>query len=185
MVFCPNWSRRLLLRPGDDAAKSAGRNRARGHVLPGRSAVGSVKRLEIRRRSRPGADAGYWTALFSPRDQLHLKAVAVSESMGVAEVVASEMVLVEVSNSFSNARPALRDSAASLVETLREDPFVRIIPQTFEQFESALQLYRQATDKSWSLTDCASFNIMEDEHIRAALTHDRRFAQAGYEALLR
>ncbi|HUK48016.1 MAG TPA: hypothetical protein VLW06_10505, partial [Terriglobales bacterium] len=66
--------------------------------------------------------------------------------MGVAEVVASEMVLVEVSNSFSNARPALRDSAASLVETLREDPFVRIIPQTFEQFESALQLYRQATD---------------------------------------
>jgi len=53
------------------------------------------------------------------------------------------------------------------------------------QFESALRRYKQAADKSWSLTDCASFQVMEAEKIQAALTHDQHFAQAGFETLLR
>ncbi len=72
-----------------------------------------------------------------------------------------------------------------MVLKLRNDRNVRIVPQTSEQFESALQRYRQAADKSWSLTDCASFQVMEAEEMQAALTHDQHFAQAGFEALLR
>jgi hypothetical protein len=60
-----------------------------------------------------------------------------------------------------------------------------IVPQTAEQFDRALRRYEQSEDKSWSLTDCASFRTMEQEKIQAALTHDRHFAQAGFEALLR
>jgi uncharacterized protein len=48
-----------------------------------------------------------------------------------------------------------------------------------------LRRYRQAADKSWSLTDCASFQAMEGEDIKAALTRDQHFAQAGFETLLR
>jgi predicted nucleic acid-binding protein len=40
-------------------------------------------------------------------------------------------------------------------------------------------------DKSWSLTDCASFLIMEAMGIREALTYDNHFLQAGFTALLR
>lgn len=40
-------------------------------------------------------------------------------------------------------------------------------------------------DKSRSLTDRASFVIMEEERLTAALTHDRHFVQAGFQALLR
>jgi uncharacterized protein len=47
------------------------------------------------------------------------------------------------------------------------------------------QRYSRSTDKSWSLTDCASFQIMDDQQINAAITYDRHFTQAGYEALLR
>jgi uncharacterized protein len=60
-----------------------------------------------------------------------------------------------------------------------------IFPQTSEQFEKALGRYQAMSDKSWSLTDCASFLLMEAENIRAALTHDRHFLQAGFETLLR
>jgi hypothetical protein len=67
----------------------------------------------------------------------------------------------------------------------RRSTNVRIVPQTPEQFESALRRYKQAADKSWSLTDCASFQVMEVEQIQAALTHDQHFAQAGFETLLR
>src|SRR5260370_1774186 len=72
-----------------------------------------------------------------------------------------------------------------MVASLRQDQNLTIMPQTPAQFESALQRYQQAADKSWSLTDCASFEVMEAENIEAALTHDRHFVQAGFEALLR
>jgi len=72
-----------------------------------------------------------------------------------------------------------------MVRRLRGNRNALIVPQTSEQFESALRRYKQAADKSWSFTDCASFQVMEAEQIQAALTHDQHFAQAGFETLLR
>ena len=72
-----------------------------------------------------------------------------------------------------------------MVASLRQDQNLTIVPLTPAQFESALQRYRRMTDKGWSLTDCASFQVMEAQQIQAALTHDQHFAQAGFEVLLR
>jgi predicted nucleic acid-binding protein len=58
-------------------------------------------------------------------------------------------------------------------------------PQTSDQFKRALSRYEERTDKDWSLTDCASFLIMEAEGIEEALTYDQHFAQVGFRALLR
>jgi predicted nucleic acid-binding protein len=130
------------------------------------------------------ADTGYWIALVNPRDQIHAKAVCVTQQFSSARILTSEMVLAEVLNSFSDAGP-LRHAIGSMVQRLRGNRDVIIVPQTSEQFESALRRYKQAADKSWSLTDCASFQVMEAERIQAALTHDQHFAQAGFETLLR
>ena len=130
------------------------------------------------------ADTSYWIALVNPRDQLHAKAVSVSQQLSPMRIWTSEMVLVEVLNSFSDGGP-LRQAVSSMVQKLRSNRDVVIVPQTSEQFESALRRYKQAADKSWSLTDCASFEVMEAEQIGASLTHDQHFVQAGLEALLR
>ena len=131
------------------------------------------------------ADTNYWIALINARDQLHSKAIAISERLSAFEIVTSEMVLVEVLNTFSNAGWLLRDLAVSSIEAIRLNPRIRIIPQTTEQFRSALDRYRRATDTSWSLTDCASFQIMDQQRMFTAITYDQHFVQAGYEALLR
>jgi len=131
------------------------------------------------------ADTSYWIALLNPKDELHAKAVFVSEKFSSARIVTSEMVLVELLNSFSDAGPRSRQAAAAIAEGLRANRRVNVVAQTPEQFEDALQRYKRAADKSWSITDCASFEIMEHERVQAAFTHDRHFAQAGYEALLR
>jgi uncharacterized protein len=75
--------------------------------------------------------------------------------------------------------------AAELARAILDNPDIDVIPQTPELFCDALALYRDRTDKSWSLTDCASFLIMERRQIAEALTHDRHFEQRGYRVLLR
>ncbi len=44
--------------------------------------------------------------------------------------------------------------------------------------------YGGRPDKEWSLTDCISFVVMQDEQIIEALTADRHFEQAGFKVLL-
>jgi predicted nucleic acid-binding protein len=130
------------------------------------------------------ADTSYWIAIVNPRDQLHGRALRVTQRLSMVRVLTSEMVLVEFLNSFSDAGP-LREVVSNVVHGLRQNRDVKIVPQTSAQFESALRLYRRAADKSWSLTDCASFRAMESEGIESALTYDQHFVQAGFEALLR
>jgi len=130
------------------------------------------------------ADTSYWLALLNPEDELHPSAVILARKFSSAKIVTSEMVFVEVLNSFSKRGPYLRKAAAQAVEALRRNRSVIVWPQTSEQFEAGLNLYDQASDKAWSITDCASFQIMQAERISVALTHDYHFAQAGYDVLL-
>jgi predicted nucleic acid-binding protein len=129
------------------------------------------------------ADTGYWIGLVNPRDRIHQKVIKITQQLSSVRLLTTEMVLVELLNSFSDS--PFRRAVAGMVLKLRNDRNVRIVPQTAEQFESALRRYKQAADKSWSLTDCASFQVMEAEQMREALTHDQHFAQAGFETLLR
>ena len=129
------------------------------------------------------ADTSYWIGLVNPRDQIHQKVIEITQQLSSVRLVTTEMVLVELLNSFSDS--PFRRAVAGMVLKLRNDRNLRIVPQTSEQFASALQRYQRTADKSWSLTDCASFQAMEAERIAAALTHDQHFAQAGFETLLR
>ena len=131
------------------------------------------------------ADTGYWIALLNPRDDLHKRASAISQDYSADQIVTSEMVLTKFLNSFSDYGPRLRQAAAKAVASLRETSQIFIIPQTSRLFERALKRYHDMADKSWSLTDCASFLIMEEERLTVALTHDRHFVQAGFQPLLR
>lgn len=94
------------------------------------------------------------------------------------------MVLAEFLNSLSDYGPRLRQAAAKAVASVRTTPQIVIVPQTSLLFEKALERYQDMADKSWSLTDCASFVIMEGSASRL-LSHDRHFAQAGFQTLLR
>jgi uncharacterized protein len=129
------------------------------------------------------ADTSYWIGLVNPRDQIHKKAIKVTQQLSSVRLLTTEMVLVELLNSFSDS--PFRRAVAGMVLKLRDDRNVRIVPQTSEQFEVARERYQRADDKTWSLTDCASFQVMEAEQIQAVLTHDQHFAQAGFETLLR
>jgi predicted nucleic acid-binding protein len=78
-----------------------------------------------------------------------------------------------------------RRLAVDTIRQLISDPNVEIVPQTSQQFMAAMDRYGDRLDQRWSVTDCASFLIMERRDIQEALAHDRDFVAAGFAALLR
>ena len=130
------------------------------------------------------ADTGYWIGLINRRDHLHAKIGALRAKLGTFSLVTSEMVLAEFLNGVSNDGH-LRKAAVVIVDSMRAMKSATVVSQTPDQFQAAIQRYKHSIDNEWSLTDCSSFLIMEERGIRAALTHDLHFVQAGFDALLR
>lgn len=130
------------------------------------------------------ADASYWIALLNPKDGLHAKAIEVSATLGRSRIVTSEMVLTEVLNAFAAKGASLRNAACTMVDNIRANANAEIVPMTSNGFREAVERYRTRDDKTWGLTDCTSFLIMEQKGITVALSADRDFQQAGFNALL-
>lgn len=130
-------------------------------------------------------DAGYLIANLDDRDPLHERAQAAAAKLGLFRIVTTQMVITEVLNYVSCGGAYLRNLAVQLVQELEANPDVEIVLQTDAQFRAAVERYAARSDQRWSLTDCASFLVMEERKITAALAYDRDFEQAGFVALLR
>lgn len=68
---------------------------------------------------------------------------------------------------------------------MRRSAFFQILPASSELLQRGLALYQARPDKEWQLSDCISFIVMEQEGLTEALTGDRHFEQAGFQALLK
>lgn len=131
------------------------------------------------------ADSGYWIAMLNPNDDKHESAQRATENLGGRDIVTTEMVLTEVFAHVSKQGPRARSDAVELLRDLKNNPNVEIVHQTHKQFKAASDRYAERLDQRSSLTDCASFLLMEDRGIFEALAHDRDFARAGFIPLMR
>lgn len=93
----------------------------------------------------------------------------------------TEAVLTEVGNSLARC---WRHLAVGFIEHCHRTPNVHVVTISPALHEQAVALYKARTDKTWGLTDCLSFVVMEAQHLRKALTCDDHFVQAGFRALL-
>jgi len=75
-------------------------------------------------------------------------------------VVTSEYVLCELGALM--ARGQLRSLFVELVNAMRSDGHVKVVPASHERFEMAFELFSNRLDKDWSLTDCVSFTRMKE-----------------------
>jgi predicted nucleic acid-binding protein len=128
------------------------------------------------------ADTSFYVAVLNSRDAAHVKAQAVGESIR-RPVLLTDFVLLELGNSLS--RLGERKLFTGFVRRLRARPNVSIVPASRELLNRGFELFSRRDDKEWSLTDCTSFVVMQDEELTDALTTDHHFEQAGFTALLR
>ena len=128
------------------------------------------------------ADAVYFIALLSTRDRWHARAIAINRQLP-GLLVTTEWVLTEVGDAFS--QPGARQQFIRLLDLLRQQPDVEIVPSTSDLFRRGTDFFSARPDKEWSLTDCISFVVMNERGITDTLTSDHHFEQAGFRVLLK
>lgn len=127
------------------------------------------------------ADAFYFIALLNQNDRHHSWAVGVASDLRF-RFVTTHWILVEVADALSS--PAARGRSERFVREIFDNPAVEVVSDPLHWFQAGLDLFANRNDKSWPLTDCISFSVMQSRGIREALTGDRHFEQAGFTRLL-
>jgi predicted nucleic acid-binding protein len=97
-------------------------------------------------------------------------------------MIVTDGVILELANYF--ARSPLRQKAIEWIGAIREADGWEVL-----QLNSSLVLrgevrYQKHLDKSWSLTDCISMEVMRKRGIEEVATTDVHFTQAGFQVLM-
>lgn len=123
-------------------------------------------------------------ALASQSDQWHGRAKSIEAGLTKARtpLATSDWVLAEFLDSSSPV--ALRAPACRIVHRLQSSARTTIVEADRAAWREAFALYEQRPDKDWSFVDCASMLICQSRGISRVFTHDRHFAQAGFDLLL-
>ena len=128
------------------------------------------------------ADTWFFVALINKRDQYHQKALELSEEYENYPLITTDAVFLEVGNALSNN---YKNEAVELMESFLESDDFEVIRLNPDLFDEALSLYKKHQDKSWGLVDCISFVVIKRYEVTQALTFDRHFIQAGFQALMK
>ena len=130
-------------------------------------------------------DTSYFVALLDPRDDAYHAAVELAKKLAArrAHLLTTDGVLMELANYFS--RGPLRRHAIDLVAATRADEGWTVVPIDRPSLLRAEARYRAHADKSWSVTDCMSMDVMSTRRVREIATLDSGFTQAGFRVLLR
>jgi uncharacterized protein len=130
-------------------------------------------------------DTGYLIALINRRDRLHPQAKTLAQRLDKAKrgVLTTDGVLIEFANFF--AASPLRLLAGASIRRIRSTRGWVIERLTDKLLERAEARYTAHADKSWSLTDCLSMEVMLDHGALETATPDHHFLQAGFRILLK
>ncbi len=131
-------------------------------------------------------DTAYFVASLDLKDQWRELAVAGRDRLGEnVPLVTTDEVLAEVLASFSRSGQRGRELAAETVRRILDSGTMKVIPQSRQSFLGGLARYARRPDKSYSLQDCISMNVMDAEGITDVLTTDRNFEQEGFTILMK
>jgi predicted nucleic acid-binding protein len=75
------------------------------------------------------------------------------------------------------------DAARTFWEQTSQSPRLRWERIDTRRVQAAIEWFFRRTDKTFSFTDCTSFVVMRELHLKQALTCDRHFRDAGFEIL--
>lgn len=125
------------------------------------------------------ADTSALLALVFRDDQNHARAVAFVRENPRARLVLTELILSELVTRVRARAGA--DQAVAVGRSLLDSRRYELLFLDSELLHGALAHMSRFGDKRLSLTDCASFELMDRLGLTAAFSFDRDFRDCGYD----
>jgi uncharacterized protein len=128
-------------------------------------------------------DTSYILSLEIQNDSAHQQVLQnwATLAKSTAFLVTTTYVFDEVVTFFNSRN--LHYKAVEVGNRLLESPDIELIQIDQTLFDRGWQYFQKHKDKSYSLTDCLSFIVMQEREIVTALTLDNHFSQAGFQTL--
>lgn len=127
------------------------------------------------------ADTSALLALAFRDDRNHAPAVAFLRQTAQARFVLTELILSEVATRVRARAGA--GQAVAVARSLLESRRYELLFIDADLLRGALARMAHFADKRLSLTDCASFELMERLGLEGAFSFDRDFRDCGYRML--
>lgn len=127
-------------------------------------------------------DTSFVVALVNEKDQHHERASDLADLFDGCPLVTTDAILLEIGNALAKR---FKQQAVEVIEDFLTSDEVEIVQLDASLFQRAFDLYRTHQDKAWGMIDCVSFVVMRERGIVDALTYDKDFGQAGFNALMR
>ena len=126
-------------------------------------------------------DTSYIIALEIKNENIHQKVVQHwSQIASASTMLFTTTYIFDEVVTLLNSRN-LHNKAIEVGTLLIESPDINLIEIDKFLFAEGWKYFKQHKDKSYSLTDCLSFVVMQQNNITNALTLDRHFKQAGFQ----
>lgn len=125
-------------------------------------------------------DTSYVIALEIINEDNHQQVLQHWQTLNISKplLVTSTYIFDEIVTFFNSRN--LHYKAVEVGNRLIESPEIELIEIDKYLFNQGWLYFQQHQDKSYSLTDCLSFIIMQNNNIYQALTLDHHFIQAGF-----
>lgn len=126
-------------------------------------------------------DTSYVIALEIVNEDNHQVVLQHWQTLAISQpsLVTSTYIFDEIVTFFNSRN--LHYKAVEIGNRLIESPEIELIEIEQKLFNQGWLYFQKYADKSYSLTDCLSFIIMQENHIAQALTLDHHFVQAGFQ----
>ena len=131
-------------------------------------------------------DSSALKAHYDAADDFHGEAAGLMAKVAARETEISSFVTTDyvLDEAVTLTRFAHSHSkAVELAEATLASKFVRMVYCDEALFLEGLGLFKQHSDKEWSLTDCVSFAATRKYGVRTAFTFDAHFRQAGFATI--
>jgi predicted nucleic acid-binding protein len=123
-------------------------------------------------------DTSYLFALEFKNDQYHHIAQRYWQKWIPNRLVTTSYVFDELMTFFNKS--GYHAKVVTVGNTLLNSSFIELIQIDEALFLEGWAYFQQHDDKTYSLTDCISFVVMQKLKINTALTFDKHFLQAGF-----
>ncbi len=128
-------------------------------------------------------DTGFWIALFDRRDINHLFAKnSLKPLLQNYRLYLSDFIIFETIT-YLNCSIKRHDLAVRFLTKVQEPTLTTLVVDEVIKAQ-ALESFQKYSDKDLSITDCASFALMQQKGIQLYAGFDDHFQQVGFVSVL-